>query len=39
MQNLRLWISQTVLARLVKEIETTNKALSEHGISGKDSIF
>ena len=33
MQNLRMWISQTVLVRLVKEIETTNKQLSKLGMN------
>ncbi|CAB4068099.1 unnamed protein product [Lepeophtheirus salmonis] len=32
-QNLRMWISQTVLSRIVKEIDSTNKALSRLGLS------
>eukprot|EP00096_Caligus_rogercresseyi_P002345 TRINITY_DN14450_c0_g1_i1.p1 TRINITY_DN14450_c0_g1~~TRINITY_DN14450_c0_g1_i1.p1 ORF type:complete len:554 (-),score=177.95 TRINITY_DN14450_c0_g1_i1:108-1769(-) len=32
-ENLRLWISQTVLSRVVQEIDSTNKALSRLGLS------
>ena len=39
MQNLRHWISQTILSRLIKEIESINKTLAQHGISGELNSF
>ena len=33
LQNLRMWISQTVLKRLVQEIEETNSKLIKLGMS------
>lgn len=33
MEKLRMWISQTVLARLVDEIKKTNESLVKHGMS------
>ena len=32
LENLRMWISQTILARLVKEIEDCNKQLKKLGV-------
>ena len=42
MENLRMWISQTILERIVKEIKETNELLIQHGMAeeqiGKISI-